>query len=73
MASRELGQIQTFKAARDLSSYQYCPVYISAANTVDYSGAAGTVRVAFGRYCARQTRAGGSLQSEIRGCIDPEN
>jgi len=43
MASTELGQIQTFKAARDLSSYQYCPVYISAANTVDYSGAAGKV------------------------------
>ncbi len=43
MASKELGQIQTFKAARDLSSYQYCPVYISAANTVDYSSAAGLV------------------------------
>jgi len=43
MASTELGQIQTFKAARDLSSYQYCPVYISAAGTVDYSGASGVV------------------------------
>jgi len=43
MAVEQLGQVQTFKAARDLSSYQYCPVYISAANTVDYSGAEGKV------------------------------
>jgi len=37
MAVTALGQIQTFKAARDLSSHQYCPVYISAADTVDYA------------------------------------
>lgn len=33
----------TFKAAADLSSYQYCFVYISAANTVTYCGANGRV------------------------------
>jgi len=43
MAVTELGQTQTFIAARDLSSYQYCPVYISTDNTVDYVGAAGKV------------------------------
>ena len=43
MAVTELGQTQTFIAAIDLSSYQYCPVYVSAANTVTYSGAAGKV------------------------------
>ncbi len=31
----------TFKAARDLSAYQYHFVSMSAANTVDYSGDAG--------------------------------
>jgi len=43
MANESLGQTQTFKAARDLSSYQYCPVYISDTNEVDYSGAAEVV------------------------------
>ncbi len=33
----------TFKAARDLSSYQYCCVYLSAADTVDYGASNGRV------------------------------
>jgi len=37
------GDCQTFKAARDLSSYQFCPVGLSAADTVDYVAAHGKV------------------------------
>jgi hypothetical protein len=41
MAEGSTGLNITFKAARDLSSYQYHFVSVSAANTVDYSGDAG--------------------------------
>ena len=37
------GDCQTFKAAADYSSYQFSPVYISAADTVTVTGAAGVV------------------------------
>ena len=43
MAKENFGFTQTFLAAADYSSYQYCPVYISAANTVTITGAAGKV------------------------------
>jgi len=43
MAKENFGAVQTFKAAADYSSYQYCPVYISAADTVTITGAAGIV------------------------------
>ena len=43
MAKENFGAVQTFKAAADYSSYQYCPVYISAADTVTISGAADKV------------------------------
>jgi len=43
MAKENFGFTQTFKAAANYSSYQYCPVYISAADTVTISGAAGKV------------------------------
>jgi len=38
MAKENFGAVQTFKAADDYSSCQYCPVYISAADTVTISG-----------------------------------
>ena len=43
MATENFGAVQTFKAAADYSSYQYCPVYISSADTVTITGAAGKV------------------------------
>lgn len=43
MAKENFGAVQTFKAAADYSSYQYAPVYISAADTVTITGAAGKV------------------------------
>lgn len=43
MAIEEFGPIQTFKAARDLSDYYYCPMRISAEDTVDYCGLDGAV------------------------------
>ena len=43
MAKENFGAVQTFKAASDYSSYQYCPVYISSAGTVTITGAAGKV------------------------------
>jgi len=43
MAKENFGAVQTFKAASDYSSYQYCPVYISSADTVTITGAAGKV------------------------------
>lgn len=39
MAESHPGHIITFKAAADLSSYQYHFVYLSAANTVNVAGA----------------------------------
>jgi hypothetical protein len=41
MAEAHSGITISFKAARDLSSYKYHFVSVSAANTVDYSGDAG--------------------------------
>ena len=43
MAKENFGTVQTFKAAADYSSYQYCPVYISSADTVTITGAHGKV------------------------------
>ena len=43
MAKENFGAVQTFKAAADYSSYQYCPVYISAEDTVTITGASGIV------------------------------
>lgn len=43
MAIENFGPTQSFKAAADYSDYQYCPVYISSADTVTRTGAAGKV------------------------------
>ena len=43
MAKENFGAVQTFKAEADYSDYQYCPVYISSADTVTISGASGKV------------------------------
>ena len=43
MAYENFGAIQSFEAAADYSSSQYCAVYVSSANTVTRTGAAGKV------------------------------
>jgi len=43
MAKENFGSVQTFKAAADYSDYQYCPVYMSAADTITITGAGGIV------------------------------
>ena len=43
MAIENFGPTQSFKAAADYSNYQYCAVYLSSADTVTRTGAAGKV------------------------------
>lgn len=71
MAVEEFGFTQTFKAARDLSSYQYCPVYIANDGQIDYAWAAGKVQGILQNKPAAENRAaevvtGSGVRSKLK-------